>query len=81
MFVGYQVQGSLGRNIKNNSPSENKSGGYYIDGKRITIKANAYTIIVYSAHADQIGLTNFVKRIRIKPKHIFIVHGDEQAKT
>jgi metallo-beta-lactamase family protein len=45
------------------------------------IKANAHTISGYSAHADQKDLLNFVKRMRIKPKHILIVHGDEEAKA
>jgi metallo-beta-lactamase family protein len=40
----------------------------------------AYTISGYSAHADQHGLINFVKRMRHQPKHIKIVHGDEYAK-
>jgi metallo-beta-lactamase family protein len=30
---------------------------------------------------DQKGLINFVKRMRIKLKHILIVHGDEKAKA
>ncbi|MBL0710488.1 MAG: MBL fold metallo-hydrolase [Colwellia sp.] len=81
LFVGYQAQGTLGRDIQKYAPSNNKKGGYvYIDGKRIDIKANAHTISGYSAHADQQGLINFVKRMRHKPKHIKLVHGDEQAK-
>ncbi|PKI17938.1 MBL fold metallo-hydrolase RNA specificity domain-containing protein [Colwellia sp. 12G3] len=90
LFVGYQAQGTLGRDIQKYAPkpheekSEGKSkacGYVYIDGKKITIKANTHTISGYSAHADQQGLINFVKRMRIKPKHILIVHGDEQAKA
>jgi len=90
LFVGYQAQGTLGRDIQKyaskphevKSEEERKVNGYvYIDGKRIIIKANVHTISGYSAHADQKGLINFVKRMRIKPKHISIVHGDEQAKA
>lgn len=90
LFVGYQAQGTLGRDIQKYAPKphqvksagENKANGYvYIDGKRITIEANAHTISGYSAHADQKGLINFIKRMRIKPKHIVIVHGDEKAKA
>ena len=86
LFVGYQAQGTLGRDIQKYAPKHNlaksKAGGYvYIDGKKITIAAHAQTISGYSAHADQQGLLNFVKRMRIKPQHILIVHGDEAAKA
>lgn len=86
LFVGYQAQGTLGRDIQKYAPKHNeeesKPDGYvYIDGKRIIIRANAHTIGGYSAHADQKGLINFVKRMRIKPKNILIVHGDEKAKA
>ena len=82
LFVGYQAQGTLGRDIQKYAPTQNKLDGYvYIDGKKVTIKANTHTISGYSAHVDQKGLINFVKRMRIKPKHILIVHGDAQAKT
>jgi len=82
LFVGYQASGTLGRDIqfygsKNNSY---QTGYVFIDGKKIDIKANIHTISGYSAHADQQGLVNFVKRMRYKPKHIKIVHGDDEAK-
>ena len=82
LFVGYQAKGTLGRDIQQYGAKGNKPGGYvYIDGKKITVNANAETISGYSAHADQKDLINFVKRMRIKPKHILIVHGDDEAKA
>jgi metallo-beta-lactamase family protein len=82
LFVGYQAQGTLGRDIQKYAPTQSRKDGYvYIDGKRVDINANAHTISGYSAHADQNGLVNFVKRMRHKPKHILIVHGDDNAKT
>jgi len=89
LFVGYQALGTLGRDIQKygynntNQSKQNKQNnrGYvFIDGKRITINAGVHTISGYSAHADQNGLVNFVKRMRHKPKHIKIVHGDQNAK-
>jgi len=80
LFVGYQAQGTLGRDIQKYGTKPDKSGYVFIDGKRIDIKARIHTISGYSAHADQQGLINFVKRMRHKPKHIKIVHGDETAK-
>ncbi|GGP95359.1 MBL fold metallo-hydrolase RNA specificity domain-containing protein [Shewanella ulleungensis] len=77
LFVGYQAQGTTGRDIQQYGPQ----GGYvYIDEQRIDIKASIHTIGGYSAHADQHNLSNFVKRMHHKPKHIRIVHGDDEAK-
>ena len=81
LFVGYQAQGSLGREIQQYGSHYNKQGYVYIDGKKIIIKAGVHTISGYSAHADQTGLINFVKRMRHKPSHIKIVHGDDDAKN
>jgi len=80
LFVGYQAQGLLGRNIQKYGSILDKPGYVFIDGKRVDIKAKVHTISGYSAHADQRGLVNFVKRMRHQPKHIKIVHGDESAK-
>ena len=78
IFVGYQAQGTPGRDIQQYGPR----GGYVeFNGKRVTINAGIHTISGYSAHADQQDLINFVKNIRYKPQQIRIVHGDEDAKT
>ena len=77
LFVGYQARGTPGRDIQTYGPR----GGYVLlDGQRVDIKAGVYTLSGYSAHADQRDLLNFVKRMRHKPKHIRIVHGDDDAK-
>ena len=77
LFVGYQAQGTPGRNIQTYGPT----GGFvYLDGNKRDIKAGVHTISGYSAHADQSNLINFVKRMHHKPKHIRIVHGDDEAK-
>ncbi|MER2493210.1 MBL fold metallo-hydrolase RNA specificity domain-containing protein [Catenovulum sediminis] len=77
LFVGYQAKGTPGRDIQKYGP---KGGYVVIDGEKIDIKAGVHTLSGYSAHADQKDLLNFVKRMRIKPKHIKIVHGDDDAK-
>jgi len=86
LFVCYQVQGSLERDIQKygsftDKSKPTKTGYVFIDGTRININAGVHTISGYSAHADQHGLINCVKRIRHQPKHIKIVHGDENAKV
>jgi metallo-beta-lactamase family protein len=82
IFVGYQAQGTLGRDIQYYGDLSRGKGGYvHINGERITINANIHTISGYSAHADQKDLVNFVKRMKIKPKTLKIVHGDDNAKV
>jgi metallo-beta-lactamase family protein len=78
LFIGYQAAGTSGRVIQQYG---SRQGAYVeLDGKRYDIKAGIHTISGYSAHADQKGLLNFVKRMRHKPKQIRIVHGDDTAK-
>ena len=77
LFVGYQAQGTLGRQIQ----QYGSSGGYvFIDGEKLTVNAGVHTISGYSAHADQSNLVNFIKRIRKGPEKVIIVHGDDDAK-
>ncbi|MDN3379140.1 MULTISPECIES: MBL fold metallo-hydrolase [unclassified Pseudoalteromonas] len=77
IFVGYQGRGTLGREIQKYGPR----GGYvFINNEKVHIKAQIHTISGYSAHADQNGLVKFVTGMRKKPKHIKLVHGDDNAK-
>jgi len=76
LFSGYQAAGTPGRAIQTYGPQ----GGYVVlDGKKYDIKARTHTISGYSAHADQNNLVNFIKRMRIKPKHVRLVHGEPEA--
>ncbi|MEL0633158.1 MBL fold metallo-hydrolase [Pseudoalteromonas carrageenovora] len=77
LFVGYQGRGTLGREIQKYGP---RNGYVFINDTRITINAQVHTISGYSAHADQNGLVKFVTGMKKKPKHIKIVHGDDDAK-
>ena len=77
LFVGYQAAGTPGRDILEYGP---KGGYVFLDGQRIEIKAKISELSGYSAHAGQDDLISFVKRIRVKPKEIRLVHGDHQAK-
>ncbi len=77
LFVGYQAAGTPGRDILEYGP---KGGYVYLDGQRIHIKAQIRELSGYSAHAGQQDLINFVKRMRVKPKEIRLVHGEDRAK-
>ncbi len=76
LFVGYQAQGTPGRDIQRYGPQ----GGYVdLDGERFDIRARVHTISGYSAHADRRGLVDFVRNMARKPQQIRLVHGDPQA--
>jgi len=88
IFVGYQAKGTPGRDIqKYGAGPSNRDKRAYVQfkedgekGPKIDIRAGVYTLGGYSAHADQKDLLNFVKRMRVKPSKIRIVHGDDGAK-
>jgi metallo-beta-lactamase family protein len=78
IFVGYQAEGTPGRDIQKYGP---KGGWVELDGQRIDIRATVQTVSGYSAHADQQDLIRFVQRMRKKPKTVRLVHGDTDARV
>ncbi|SFV59731.1 Metallo-beta-lactamase family protein, RNA-specific [hydrothermal vent metagenome] len=72
IFVGYQANGTLGREIINGAKWIN------IFGEDIIIKASIHTINGFSAHADQNGIIKWIKNIKNLQK-IFLVHGELEA--
>ena len=78
LFVGYQAAGTPGRDILR---FHDKPNGYVVfDGERYAIHAKVQQISGYSAHAGQRDLLNFIKRMRVPPKKVHLVHGDDNAK-
>ncbi len=73
LFVGYQAPGTLGYNIVNGAKKVK------IFGEEIAVNARIEYIEGYSGHADQTGLMNFIYSFIKKPKHIFLVHGEEES--
>ena len=73
LFVGYQAPGTLGYNIVNGAKKVK------IFGEEIAVNARIEYIEGYSGHADQEGLMNFIYSFIQKPKHIFLVHGEEES--
>ena len=72
VFVGYQAEGTLGREI--------------VDGKKIVevlgdnikVRARIHTLGGFSAHADQRELMDWISCFRNSPE-LFIVHGEEKV--
>ena len=73
LFVGYQAPGTLGYNIVNGAKTVK------IFGEEIAVNARIEYIEDYSGHADQEWLMNFIYSFIQKPKHIFLVHGEEES--
>ena len=73
LFVGYQAPGTLGYNIVNGAKTVK------IFGEEIAVNARIEYIEGYSGHADQEWLMNFIYSFINKPKHIFLVHGEEES--
>lgn len=77
LFVGYQAQGTAGRDIQRYGPD---GGWVNLDGRRYDIRARVHTIGGYSAHAGQKDLINFIRRMRRLPRQVRLIHGDDEAK-
>lgn len=69
IFVGYQVQGTLGRRIIDGEKFVT------IYGEEIITKAQIYTINGFSAHADQNDLINWIRPIK-GLKTLCLIHGE-----
>ena len=73
LFVGYQAPGTLGYSIVHGAKKVK------IFGEEIAVNARVEYIEGYSGHADQEGLMNFIYSFIQKPKHIFLIHGEEES--
>ena len=73
LFVGYQAPGTLGRSIVDGATKVK------IFGEEIAVNARVEYIEGYSGHADQTWLLNFIWSFTNPPKHVFLVHGEEEG--
>lgn len=73
LFVGYQAMGTLGGKIVDGAKNVK------IFGEEITVNAEVDYIEAFSGHADKTGLLDFIDTFKVKPKQIYLVHGDEDA--
>ncbi|TDT43479.1 metallo-beta-lactamase family protein [Halospina denitrificans] len=77
VFVGYQAEGTPGRDILRYGP---RGGWVELDDERYTINAGIHQLSGFSAHAGRSDLLRFVNGIHPAPKEIRLVHGDPPAK-
>ena len=73
LFVGYQANGTLGRNIVDGAQHVT------IFGEQIDVKARIESLPGLSGHADRDGLEKWLHSFTRKPEKVFVVHGDENV--
>ncbi|RLG33181.1 MBL fold metallo-hydrolase [Methanosarcinales archaeon] len=72
VFVGYQAEGTPGREILDGKKRVE------IAGKEYRVMLKVYYIPGLSAHADADGLFSFINSAELLPKKIFVVHGEPE---
>jgi metallo-beta-lactamase family protein len=73
LFVGWQAPHTLGRRIVE------KRRDVRIFGRDVRVRAKIESLRAYSAHADLLGLVNFLEPAVERRSKIFLVHGDEDT--
>jgi len=72
LFVGFQVQGTLGYWIKKGEKKVR------LLGLELDVNAKIESIDSFSGHADYLELIQWLKNFSPKPKEVFITHGEEE---
>ena len=75
LFVGYQAEGTRGRNILEGNEN------IRMFGTEVPVRCHVRQIEGLSAHADKEELLQWVKNFREAPKRTFIVHGEIESAT
>ncbi len=73
LLVGYQAEGTRGRQLQEGVHEVKIYGKYY------PVKAQVHQIHSLSAHADQNDLIDWVSTIKNIPEKVFLVHGEASA--
>ena len=73
LFVGYQAVGTLGRQILDGVSPVRIYGQFY------PVQMKIRAIDGFSAHADMNDLQRWLDSFKSPPKHVFLIHGEEEA--
>ncbi|PWA08324.1 MBL fold metallo-hydrolase RNA specificity domain-containing protein [Flavobacterium laiguense] len=72
IIVGYQGEGTRGRELLEGAKEVKIHGKYY------QVNAKVIEIEGLSAHGDQKDLLNWLSDLEEKPKNVFLVHGEDE---
>jgi metallo-beta-lactamase family protein len=73
LFVGYQANGTLGRQILDGAKQVR------IFGQMRPVRARVAQIQGFSAHADRDDLLRWVSALSVRPRLVFVTHGEAEA--
>lgn len=73
LFVGYQAEGSLGRQLLQGAKTVK------LFGEEIAVNAEIASLNGTSGHADREGLLNWLYEFKQKPELVFVNHGDDNS--
>ena len=73
LLVGYQAEGTRGRQLQEGCHEIKFFGRYF------PVKARVKSIESLSAHADQNDLLDWLSEIKNIPKEVFLIHGEQTA--
>ena len=73
LFVGYQAEGTLGRQLIDGAKEVK------LFGETVIAEAEICNLPGISGHADREGLLNWAKAINPAPKKTFVVHGEDSV--
>ncbi|MGB7294394.1 MAG: MBL fold metallo-hydrolase [Candidatus Aminicenantales bacterium] len=73
LFVGYQAEGTLGRQIIERPPEVR------ILGQSRLLRARVEQIHSFSGHADRKALLRWIGHFRPPPPNLFLTHGDKEV--
>ncbi|MBR1670628.1 MAG: MBL fold metallo-hydrolase [Butyrivibrio sp.] len=75
LFVGYQSVGTTGRAIADGATEVR------LFGETIDVKAEITQLTGLSGHADKEGLIEWIEGFKVRPKKVFVVHGEDSVCT
>lgn len=71
VFVGFQAQGTLGRELVEGADKVD------IYGEKIAVRAAIYNFKGLSAHADKDGLLAWINSFNPQPQQVWVTHGED----
>ena len=77
IFVNYQVEGTLGRKVKDGLKQVNVVVGDKLE--TVTINMEIHSVEGFSGHSDHRQLMAYLVNLEPKPKRVILNHGEPQA--
>jgi metallo-beta-lactamase family protein len=73
VFIGYQAEGTTGRQIVDGAKKVR------LFGEEVAVRARIHTLGGFSAHADRDEILDWVGHFRTPGLRIFLIHGEEKV--